>query len=544
MRISKVNIESFKCYKGKFTLNLNEGANILVGNNEAGKSTILESIHLALTGMLNGRYLKNELSQYLFNRQIEQEYIASLETANPLQQPHFLIELFFTGSACTELAMLEGSFNSDNSDDCGVRFLVEFDTQYNSEYGELLKAHKIRTIPIEYYKITWCSFARSALTSRSIPIKSALIDSSSVRLQNGSDTYISRIIRENLEDSERVEISQAHRQMKESFMDAPSVIAINDKINANASITDKKVKISVDLSTQNAWEMSLMTYLDEIPFSYVGKGEQSIVKTSLALSHRKSQEANIILLEEPENHLSHTKLNELIRRISMNVASKQIIISTHSSFVANKLGLNSLIFLNDLKCTRLNQLTPDTKTYFEKLAGYDTLRLILCKKAFLVEGDSDELVVQKAYMVANNGKLPIEDGIDVISVGTSFLRFLEIAEKIKKQVAVITDNDGNVAALNEKYKNYRGDNSKPTIKICFDDIEDTGTIPEFNYNTLEPKLLKVNGLIKLNTIFGKVYTSSDELLKHMRSNKTDCALKIFDTSEELTFPQYILDAIA
>ncbi len=28
-----------------------------------------------------------------------------------------------------------------------------------------------------------------------------------------------------------------------------------------------------------------MTYLDEIPFHFVGKGEQCIVKTELALSH-------------------------------------------------------------------------------------------------------------------------------------------------------------------------------------------------------------------------------------------------------------------
>jgi putative ATP-dependent endonuclease of the OLD family len=56
--------------------------------------------------------------------------------------------------------------------------------------------------------------------------------------------------------------------------------------------------------------------------------------------------------------------------------------------------------------------------------------------------------------------LPIEDGIDVISVGTSFLRFLEIAEKINKPVAVITDNDGDVAALSKKYADYLGAQSQ------------------------------------------------------------------------------------
>jgi len=46
--------------------------------------------------------------------------------------------------------------------------------------------------------------------------------------------------------------------------------------------------------------------------------------------------------------------------------------------------------------------------------------------------------------------LPIEDEVDVISVGNSFLRFLEIAEKIKKSVVVVTDNDGNVESLKKK----------------------------------------------------------------------------------------------
>ena len=38
--------------------------------------------------------------------------------------------------------------------------------------------------------------------------------------------------------------------MKESFMNAESVDVINAKINENANITDKKIRISVDLSTQ------------------------------------------------------------------------------------------------------------------------------------------------------------------------------------------------------------------------------------------------------------------------------------------------------
>jgi putative ATP-dependent endonuclease of OLD family len=375
-----------------------------------------------------------------------------------------------------------------------------------------------------------------------------MIDSSSNRYRNGSDIYISRIIRDNLEPGDIVDISQAHRKMRENFMRDISIQAINDKIKQSVKISDKNVELSVELLSKNAWENSLITYLDDVPFHYIGKGEQCIVKTELALAHKKSKEASIILIEEPENHLAHSKLNQFVHSIKEHYEDKQIIISTHNSFVANKLGLDNLILLNDSKTMRLNDLKPKTKSFFEKISGYDTLRLILCKKAILVEGDSDELVLQKAYMLQNSGKLPIEDGIDVISVGTSFLRFLEIAEEINKPVVVVTDNDGDVEAVHKKYENYLGAKAKPYIRICFDSTVDPpgglmlGTKP-FNYNTLEPKMLKVNSLQNFNKILETDFDRLDDLHKYMKQNKTECALKVFDTEEELKFPDYIIEAI-
>lgn len=544
MYIKEINIENFKCFKGEFNLKLNEGLNILVGANEAGKSTILEAIHLTLSGVLNGRYLKNELTQYLFNNDIVTGYLKEIEDGKPANLPHILIELFIDSD---DFASFEGDGNRDGRKECGLSLKIAFDEKYQPEYEALIKSGNIKTIPIEYYEIYWSSFAREAITSRSIPLKSALIDSSSNRYRNGSDVYISRIVKDLLDPEDIVNITQAHRKMHDVFGENDAIQKINAKIKEASSISSKNVKLSVDLSSKNAWENSLMTYLDDVPFHYVGKGEQCIVKTKLALSHKKTKEANILLLEEPENHLSHTKLNKLIHDLKVHENGKQIIISTHSSFVANKLGLESLILLNNNETVKLDDLNSSTKSFFKKLSGYDTLRLILCKKAILVEGDSDELIVKKAYMVNNDKRLPIEDEIDVISVGTSFLRFLEIAEKIDKLVAVVTDNDSDINSLNSKYENYLGDNTKEYITICFDETIDVGELKigdkPFNYNTLEPKLLKENSLDLFNTIFDKSYTSNEDMHKFMKHNKTECALKIFDTTEDIKFPQYILDSI-
>jgi putative ATP-dependent endonuclease of OLD family len=533
--IHKVNIINYKCFKGRFTLELNNGLNIIVGNNEAGKSTILEAIHLALSGLLNGRYLKNELNQYIFNKEVEKEYIDSLKTGSSKAQepPFILIEVFFSGE---ELPELEGDANSDRRKGCGISFKVAFDAQYQSEYADLIKTG-VSTIPIEYYKITCNSFAREAITVRTIPLKSVLIDSSSTRFQNGSDVYISKIIKDDLEEKEIVDLSQAYRKLKESFMADSSIEAINTKINNKADISSKTVKISVDLSTKNSWETTLMTYLDEIPFHQIGKGEQCVIKSNLALAHKKTKESNLILFEEPENHLSHSKLNQFVKNINEKCSGKQIIISTHSSFVANKLNLKNLILLHNQKIVRLNGLDKETYEFFEKLPGYTTLRMILCKKAILVEGSSDELIVQKAFMDKFN-ELPIEREIDVISVGLSFERFLKIAEIIKKPVAVVTDNDGNYdSKITRKYESYE---VTETIKIFADDRDEL--------KTLEPQIVDANreNLKQLRNVLGIdniKYNSFELVSKYMLDNKTESALKIFSSDKTIKYPNYINNVI-
>jgi len=208
--IEKINIVNYKCFKGSFLLKLNDGVNIIVGNNEAGKSTILEAIHLALSGLLNGRYLKNELTQYLFNKEIETEYLDSLDSSNPQEPPYILIEIFLKGDNLPEL---EGDSNSLKRKGCGVSFKIEFDSQFQKDYDELTST-EVTTIPIEFYKVTWTSFARDTITVRSIPVKSVLIDSTSTRFQNGSDVYISKIIKDDLVEKEIVDLSQAYRKLK------------------------------------------------------------------------------------------------------------------------------------------------------------------------------------------------------------------------------------------------------------------------------------------------------------------------------------------
>ncbi|MBM9500274.1 AAA family ATPase [Leptospira sp. 201903071] len=131
MLIRKLVIENYKSLKGRFTIEFNSGINILVGDNEAGKSTILEALHLVLTGLLHGKYLKNELTQYIFNDEVINEYIENLEKGSLPIPPAILMEVFLIGD---DLAILEGDANSDKKKDCGISLKIAFDEKFQDEY--------------------------------------------------------------------------------------------------------------------------------------------------------------------------------------------------------------------------------------------------------------------------------------------------------------------------------------------------------------------------------------------------------------------------
>ncbi|HBH1341651.1 AAA family ATPase [Clostridioides difficile] len=538
MSIRKLKIKNFKCFSDWFTVDFENGINILVGNNGTGKSTILEAINLVLTGTYHGKNIRNELTQYLFNKNIVENYIREVNEGVNVEPPKIIIEAYFDA----EMPSFLGDGNSEKTKDTpGICLSISFDEKYSNEYKMLCK-NKITSLPIEYYEVSWMSFARENITARSIPIKSAMIDTTSYTPTSGSDIYISRIVKNLLDDNEIINISQAHRLMKEQFSRDENIANINRKLTETSN---NELTISVDFGTKTSWESSLVTQLNEIPYNNIGKGTQCIVKTQLALSDHKIENKQIVLLEEPECHLSYSNLNILLDKVNESVKEKQIIVTTHSSFVSNKLGLENLILLNRGKTLRLGDLSNETNLFFKRIAGYDTLRLLLSNKAILVEGDSDELIVQRAYMDSHNGKLPINDGIDIISVGISFLRFLEIAKLLELRVSVITNNDGNIDALNRKYSDYLGDNCCENINIYFDDSthEYNGSLENYNYNTLEPCIYRSNSMSILNEILNKSYEDPDDLLKYMKGHKTEVALKIFESDKAIEFPQYIKEGI-
>nr|WP_256466370.1 AAA family ATPase [Bradyrhizobium sp. 182] len=156
--------------------------------------------------------------------------------------------------------------------------------------------------------------------------------------------------------------------MKDEFLTDERVREINGSLDQKKGIVSQKtLSISLDTSSRASWELSVVPHLDDIPMPLVGKGEQNSVKIKLAME--ASAQSHVFLIEEPENHLSFSNLSILISHISTRLSGRQLVLTTHSSFVLNKLGMDSVFLFRSGNARPLKDLPKDTYNYFMKLPG-------------------------------------------------------------------------------------------------------------------------------------------------------------------------------
>ncbi len=528
--ITKIKIHGYRIYKD-FTLEPNRKLNLIVGANESGKSTLMEAIGLALTGRINGRTASEELNPYWFNSELVEKFVRERTSGSPVAWPTIQIELFLENR--DELQKLCGAINTDvPTNACpGISFEVLPDPAYFEDLEEWTKNASL-LLPVEYYFIDWRSFADDPITNRPPQLTTAIIDSRTVRSSKGVDYHMRHILNDALQPAERAAISVAYRQIKAS-MSETALKSVNERMaETHASLHDNPIMLAMDQSARTSWEGAVTPHINNIPFSMSGQGQQASVKIALAMS-RHSERTNFVMVEEPENHLTHTSLTKLISRMEMLMGEhQQLFVATHSSFVINRLGLDGLHLLGGAKPLRLTELKPETVDYFRKLPGYDTLRMVLAEKIVLVEGPSDEIIFERIFKDRYQ-KRPMELGIDVISMrGLSLGRCLELCTALDKIVAAVRDNDGvDPNELRTPIQEWLAAGRR----AIFIGAVEAG-------RTLEPQLIHCNGESHLRKIL-KVAERAD-LETWMTRKKTETAIRIADAEESISPPAYLSEAAA
>lgn len=529
--IKRIVIKNYKCIK-EADIEFNDFKNIIVGNNGVGKSTLMEALSLVLGYGLN----KFEITPHIFNIESLQEF-----ENNRNNLPNILIEVYFTQDVLGELA---GENNSSSKYASGLYFKVEFNESYLGIYSDELRDNPLTNLPCEYYHYERMWFSQKPVVQYKMPFSVQIIDSTSLFFSTTSNQYINHLIEKYLGEDDSVKIRTSLRHLQENFVNNNDIQNINEKIDGQKS----GLSLSVDVTSRIERRDIITPFVNNIPVTQIGAGEICHLKTILALGNGiNNNKPKVIILEEPENHLSHTKMYELLRDIEhrLDEENTQLFITTHNSYIANKLDLCNLIMLENtsytLNATKFHG-NDNTSKFFTKVCHYPTLRMILSKAVILVEGPTDELIVTYHYYKNFNHKHPFNDGIELIAVGgTMFKEYVTLLKNFNKKVAIVTDNDGMCI---ENLINKRG------LENCIDKNIMLFTETDRSITTLEPSFVKANQ-DKLQMLSDFIRNNkeqndtSESLIKYMEHNKTEWSYKLLRDIETADFrtPPYIVDAI-
>lgn len=514
--IKKLVLKNFKRFKA-LEIEFDAELNILVGGNEAGKSSVLQALDLVMSASRSK--VDSVGLESLFNAACIEEFMRGARKIADL--PTMIIEAHLDGFTDPELNG-KNHIRRDVAVD-GIQLLCEPVDEYTKHIEDVLKDPN-SSFPFEYYAIRFLTFGWYPVHPYKKPLKHLLIDSSQINNEYATREYTRSMYLANASVLERNRHGLEYRNAKTKFRD--DVLAdINDKL--------PDYKFGVRSSPKASIETDIMITEGEIPIDSKGKGRQCFIKIEFALRDREHT-LDVALLEEPENHLSHIHTRKLIDRIS-NATKKQIFVATHSSMISTRLNLRKAIILSETDPSSpmsLKELPPDTATFFMKAPDNNVLELALCKKAILVEGDAEFILMEALYEKHAGGGSLDADGVHVISVdGTSFKRYFDLAKILKIKVAAIRDNDGSYQkTCVDNYAEY----NEPTIKIFADrdDKRSTFEICMYEDNKAVCDDQFAAGRKKLT------------VQQYMLTNKAEAAFQLLDKrGGDLVAPTYIQEAV-
>lgn len=522
--ISRIILQNFKRYK-RVDFICNSDINIFVGENGAGKSTLLYAIGLVLSG--SHSLIERSSLANIFNQEAILEFMS---TKDIKQLPEVIIEIFFN-EINTEISSnfnLEGKHNSQNIKAFGLSLKITPNQDYITEMTSVLNDSNWTVFPFEFYRVEFLTFSGKSYSSYNKPYKfiHSIVNTSLIDTQQEIQKRIHEVYLDNISAENRAKVNHQYRINSLNFLHT---------LRKDELLKEKGSEFQLHFDeSENSFRDSISAVKNGVDIKNLGQGEKVLLGVENAYSHLK-ETVKILLIEEPENHLSFQNLQKLVNMLSSNTGV-QVFVGTHSNMIASRLGVDNLHFLDNGQISKLEGLNRDTIRFFQKSTNQNLLNFSLGKKIILVEGNAEYILMEKFFEMIHSKK-PEDLNVSIISVdGLSFERYLEIAACfVDKKVVVITDNDSDYAGnVQSKYSSYQ---QFQNIKVFSDLDNDNQTFEICTYKN-NKALLDSSGL-----------TKSKDLQGYMLREKAEFALRLLEhletdnISKKFIIPNYIKEAI-
>lgn len=603
MYISQLKLWNFRKY-GSETFNINtpnldvlfnEGLNLLIGENDSGKSAIIDAIKLVL-----------KAHAYEWIRAEDKDFYTNSE--NKISE-RLRIEIHFKGIKDDEAKnfiewlgwedekIKTVDENGATSEETAKRPKLVLIYDVERKNGNIIPSdiragmdgtgHILNAEAREYLKCTYLKPLRDAenelLAKKNSRLAKILSDHKLFKNANSDHPLIETFTRANSDveqffnNNESEEGEESNKRQIKDVIDEFLKEFIEEDYSSkfDVSPTDiKNILEKISLGIEAKKNLGLGT-LNRI-----------FMATELLHLRRNWNGLKLCVIEELEAHLHPQAQMKIIEKLKKESEQNniQFILTTHSPNIASKVDLKSLIICNENDVFPMGEdftvLGDEIKTgkyknsyeYLERFLDVTKSNLFFAKGIILVEGWSEEILIPKIAekIVCDLTK----QEISIINVGsTAFLHFAKIflrndGKKMKIPISIVTDLDQQEYIRERKKdengldikigKNYEYDYQKQSITEyeqkrntkSSEIIDNNDEIKVFVSNqwTLEWCLLKSNALnIKFKEVIKKIHSdtfsicSSEEeyeialskLLLSKSFHKTEIAYQLSDELKKI-----------
>ncbi|MFQ6601892.1 ATP-dependent nuclease [Flavobacterium sp. C3NV] len=446
MYLGKIHIENFRRYKS-VGVDFQQGLNLLVGENDSGKSTIIDAIKLVTGTHSNdwNRLTKDDFHSDGTSRATELKIVCTFNELSPEEASAFLEWLSISeGKYYLKLTLIGRRKEKSNS---------LSDVYFDVKAGEDEESGMISGEAKNKLKVTYLKALRDAeyeLASRRGSRLSQILGAHEIFQDN-----------ENKEHPLVETMDKANVEVKNYFENGEGK-EIADTINVNYlkefSLLNNPLSSKFGIAPNDLGR--ILEKLELLGFSIkngsnLGLGSNNLLFVAAELLLLKKDSGylglKLSLIEEIEAHLhpqSQLNLIDFLSKQSVNLGF-QTIISTHSNSLASKADLNNLLLCKGGEVYSLRKgetRLADTDYFFLRRFLDDTkANLFFAHAVIIVEGDAENLLIPT---FAEYIGYPLHKyGISIVNVGnTALLRYAKIFQRtdgtgIGIRVSCITDRD-------------------------------------------------------------------------------------------------------
>lgn len=425
--------------KPHLDLNLTKGLNVIVGENDSGKTAIIDAIKLVLKThsydyiRVDDKDFHNEAKRF----RIE----LSFEDLKPEEAKNFTEWLGWNGTGVDAKPFLKLNFDVKRQ----ANKIIPTDVKAGvDEEGYLLSAETK-----DFFKATYLKPLRDAGTELVAKRNSRL---SQILL--GDEAFKGKE-----KDNDLVRIFSGLKEELEKYF--------NEVDEAGQPKQGKQIKDKIDgyiksfYSSNNESEFEststdIKSILEKLTLTLKGEpnpGLGTLNRLFMAAELLHLTKSNwtglrLGLVEELEAHLHPQAQMQVIEALQKQ-KDIQLILTTHSPNLASKLKLENLIICNNSNAFPMGdtytKLGKDNYKFLEKFLDTTKANLFFAKGVILVEGWAEEILLPSIAKAI--GINLTEKGVSIVNIGhTGFHHYAKIylrqvEPNMKIPVAVITDSD-------------------------------------------------------------------------------------------------------